>query len=164
MNCTNCGAPVELVEGRGYFYCDFCSTLKFPEKSDTQGSEDGVTPLGEDTDWDCPVCHGMLEHAVIEEARVHYCGECRGVLVDSETFAAVIHTRRAQYSGADSKPTPLNPEDLARKIRCPLCHLPMDAHPYYGPGAVVIDSCCRCKVVWLDHCEIAAIESAPGRR
>jgi Zn-finger nucleic acid-binding protein len=164
MNCTNCGAPVELVEGRGYFICEFCSTLRFPEADDSQGSEDGVTPLGQDTDWDCPVCHGMLEHATIEESRVHYCSECRGVLVDSDTFAAVIQMKRSRFSEADRAPTPLNPEDLQRKIRCSLCQLPMDVHPYYGPGNVVIDSCHRCHIVWLDHCEIAAIESAPGRR
>jgi Zn-finger nucleic acid-binding protein len=39
----------------------------------------------------------------------------------------------------------------------------MDVHPYYGPGAVVLDSCARCTLIWLDHGEIAAIERAPGR-
>lgn len=164
MNCTNCGAPLRLVEGRGYFYCDFCSTLRFPEKEAGQDSEDGVTPLGEDTNGDCPVCDGMLEDALVEEVHVQYCRQCHGLLVDSEAFAVVIRLRRARFSGPDDTPAPLNPEDLARTIHCPLCHLSMDTHPYYGPGAVVIDSCCRCQVVWLDNHEIAVIESAPGRR
>ena len=39
----------------------------------------------------------------------------------------------------------------------------MDTHPYYGPGNVVIDSCARCAVVWLDYHELAMIRDAPGR-
>jgi Zn-finger nucleic acid-binding protein len=38
----------------------------------------------------------------------------------------------------------------------------MDVHPYYGPGNVVIDTCGKCGLVWLDHGEMAVIENAPG--
>jgi Zn-finger nucleic acid-binding protein len=40
----------------------------------------------------------------------------------------------------------------------------MEVHPYYGPGSQVIDSCHRCRLVWIDSGELAAIEKAPGRR
>jgi len=164
MNCTNCGAPVDLVEGRGYFICGYCSTLRFPETDEQQASKDGVTPLGEETDWDCPLCDQSLEHATLDDIRIHYCDDCRGSLVDCEAFAAVVNQRRSQFSEADRTPLPLDPVQFERKIRCPICQGPMDVHPYYGPGNAVIDSCYRCRVVWLDHCEIAAIEAAPGRR
>ena len=38
---------------------------------------------------------------------------------------------------------------------------PMDAHPYAGPGAVIIDSCSECCVNWLDHGELQRIVRAP---
>jgi Zn-finger nucleic acid-binding protein len=40
----------------------------------------------------------------------------------------------------------------------------MEVHPYYGPGNVVVDSCCHCGLVWLDAGEISMIETAPGAR
>ena len=39
----------------------------------------------------------------------------------------------------------------------------MDTHPYYGPGNVVIDSCDRCELVWLDFGELKQIVDAPGQ-
>ncbi|MDZ7619476.1 MAG: zf-TFIIB domain-containing protein [Patescibacteria group bacterium] len=163
MNCTNCGAPTEWAEGRGYCYCRFCSTFQFLD-GDSQNSADGATPLGQETDACCPVCGEGLQWAVVEECRVHYCPACRGMLVDGQTFGTVVQVRRARFQQPDRAAVPLNPDDLERVIDCPLCGLPMNVHPYYGPGNIVIDSCHRCHVVWLDHGELALIESAPGRR
>jgi hypothetical protein len=84
--------------------------------------------------------------------------------VSCDDFAAIVRKRRARHSGTDGESSPLNPEELKRLIRCPICHARMDVHPHYGPGAVVIDSCSRCRVVWLDQGELAAIERAPGLR
>ncbi len=162
MNCTNCGAPMRLVDERDYFCCDFCSTFHFPEPLET--SADGVTPLGEESDFDCPVCDGPLTAGSIEDTRVLFCEGCRGVLINGERFTAVVRKRRAAQSGPGEPPKPLDPEELQRKINCPVCHKRMDVHPYYGPGNVVIDSCIRCHLVWLDHGEIAAIERAPRAR
>jgi Zn-finger nucleic acid-binding protein len=36
-------------------------------------------------------------------------------------------------------------------------------HPYYGPGNVVIDTCSRCDLIWLDFGELKQIADAPGR-
>jgi Zn-finger nucleic acid-binding protein len=38
----------------------------------------------------------------------------------------------------------------------------MDTHPYYRPGAVVIDACMPCRLVCLDRGELSAIVKAPG--
>jgi Zn-finger nucleic acid-binding protein len=34
----------------------------------------------------------------------------------------------------------------------------MDAHPYFGGGNAVVDTCERCGLVWLDAGELAIIE------
>jgi Zn-finger nucleic acid-binding protein len=36
----------------------------------------------------------------------------------------------------------------------------METHPYHGGGAVMIDDCDRCGLVWLDRGEIARIVRA----
>jgi Zn-finger nucleic acid-binding protein len=34
----------------------------------------------------------------------------------------------------------------------------MDTHPYYGGGRVVVDTCHRCTLIWLDAGELTVIE------
>jgi Zn-finger nucleic acid-binding protein len=52
-----------------------------------------------------------------------------------------------------------NPAD--RQIKCPACGHLMLGHLYGGPGNVVIDSCERCHVNWLDAGELRRIVVAP---
>lgn len=160
--CDNCGAPLTLIEGRGYFHCAFCSTFHFP--SDLESSQDGVIPLGQQHDAQCPICRVPLLEGALEDHHALYCENCRGVLVANDDFCKIVVGKRKKYTGPVDDPIPLNPDELNRKISCPSCEMEMDVHPYYGPGAIVIDSCGRCKIVWFDHGEIAAIERAPGRR
>lgn len=162
MNCTHCGDPLKPIVGRDYFYCDSCSTLAFPSASDD--ADDRITPLGEASEAVCPVCASTLCQASIDNSHVLYCEECRGMLVDSEHFAYVIQRRRADRIGPPDEPKPLDPEELGRTIDCPACGRPMEVHPYYGPGNTVIDSCARCRLVWLDPGEMSRIVRAPGRR
>lgn len=162
MNCKNCGAPMRPVDGRDYLCCDFCSTFHFPQE--LAESADGVKPLGQESEIECPTCAVPLSAGAVEEIRVLYCETCRGLLVDSEGFAEIIRTRRAKHALPASTPRPMDPEEFKRRVDCPACERKMEVHPYYGPGNVVIDSCCRCQVIWLDHGEIAAIQRAPGAR
>ncbi len=162
MNCDNCGAPLTAVKGRDYLCCAYCTTFHFP--TPLADSADGLKPLGEADGSECPVCRAALSTGAISDCQVLYCSKCRGVLATNDDFASIIRWKRANWEGATSKPVPINQEEFERSVECPRCGKSMDVHPYYGPGSVVIDSCGQCRVVWLDHGEIAAIESAPGRR
>jgi Zn-finger nucleic acid-binding protein len=162
MNCPNCGAPLEVVEGRAHFRCPFCATLHFPEPLPL--SADRVVPLGRTVGTDCPRCGESLSAGALDDARVRYCATCRGILLWGEDFARLVQSRRRSYRGPDAQPRPLSPEDLVKRLDCPECGQAMEVHPYYGPGNQVIDSCPRCRLVWLDTGELAAIERAPGRR
>ena len=151
-----------VVAGRDYLRCDFCHTFSFPEQ--LEDSADQIQPLDKKSDMTCPCCEQPLELGLIDTCEIHFCGQCRGILIPSESLAHVIKQRRMNWEGADATPTPLNQDELKRRIACPNCDTTMDVHPYYGPGNVVIDSCHRCRQVWVDHGEIAAIERAPGVR
>ena len=151
-----------LVARRDYFRCDYCTTLHFPEPP--ADSPDRVTPLGETAPADCPLCTAPLIAAALDGTRVLFCPACRGILAQSEAFAQIVRNRRAKYKGAESSPVPVDRTEFERRVDCPACRSRMDVHPYYGPGNAVIDSCGRCRLVWLDHGELAHIERASGRR
>lgn len=162
MNCNNCGAPLRPVAGRDHFCCEHCSTYHFP--SELADSADRITPLYELSEIECPTCMAPLMHGALDGARVLFCETCRGILSESESFAHVVRQRRQEFDGADATPQPLDHSQLSRKLACPQCRRAMETHAYYGPGNAVVDSCAACRVIWLDHGELAAIERAPGRR
>jgi Zn-finger nucleic acid-binding protein len=83
------------------------------------------------------------------------------MLIDMGRFATVIDAVRAheERSFRTALPRRQNPGD--RLIKCPACGQPMLAHFYGGPGNVVIDSCERCQVNWLDPDELRRIAVAP---
>lgn len=153
---------MKLVDGRDYFACEYCTSFQFP--SEAPAAVDFVKVLGEESDLSCPVCDVPLVAASIDQRRVLHCERCRGVLATNAEFAEIVKLRRASYEGTDRIPAPLDPEQLKRAVRCPSCGGVMDVHPYYGPGNVVVDTCSRCTLIWLDHGEISVIEKAPGRR
>lgn len=146
------------VPGRDYLYCEYCSSFAFPHPS-----RDGVVPLGERGDTECPVCSTLLSTASVAEVRVLHCAACRGVLTEQEAFSAIVRFLRARALGEPDPVRPVDRKELQREVACPYCGRTMETHPYYGPGNVVIDNCTRCEVVWLDYGELAAIRDAPGR-
>jgi Zn-finger nucleic acid-binding protein len=160
MNCINCGAAMELFERRKYYFCRYCGTFEFIETSPL----DGVEVLERSAGAPCPVCQAPLAKALLDQAHpISYCERCTGMLVPRGAFVDVIGGRRASASGPPVTPSPLDPRELQRGIACPVCRQPMDVHPYYGPGNIVIDSCPRCDLIWLDPGELKQVVDAPGR-
>lgn len=149
-----------LVDARTYFQCSFCACIAFPDDSIASG--DGVVALNSETNRFCPACRVPLVEGTMDETRVRTCPRCRGILLTNEEFLLLMGQRRARSEKPPRKPRPIDPADFNRRIDCPSCDRAMEAHPYYGPGNVVIDSCSRCRVLWLDHREFATIETAPS--
>lgn len=160
MKCESCGASMKLMDGRDYFVCEYCARMSFPEAA--TASLDRVNVLGARSELACPLCDDDLVSGSLEGRRMLHCERCRGVLVANDDFAAIVKSRRGKRTDSPDKPRAIDPADMKRRLRCPSCGNTMDAHPYYGPGNVVVDSCGRCFLVWLDHGEITMIERAPG--
>jgi len=138
------------------FRCDYCQSVYFPEKDN-----DGVRVLGEPSGQDCPLCKVPLVHAAIAKVRIIYCTGCRGMLISMPVFEVLVEELQADTGGRATTVQPASDsEDLRRKIDCPQCHRPMDAHFYAGPGNVVIGSCEECCLIWLDRGELMRIVHA----
>lgn len=144
-----------LVRDRDFFVCEYCATFHFPSEN-----PDGVRALGTKSDHTCPVCRTRLEGAQIDQVPVEHCAKCNGVLVAHGNFGLIVQLRRAARRDGPAPARPIDPEELERRLRCPSCRGVFLTHPYYGGGTVVIDTCARCDLVWLDRGEIARVARA----
>ena len=152
---------MELFATRGYFFCRYCGSFHFPESANDQGVKvlaDAAGPVP------CPACSKGLATATLDGAHaIHYCRNCRGLLLARGSFGDVIRMRRAWATGPPVDPAPVRQDELKRVASCPSCRNRMATYPYYGPGNVVIDTCDECNVVWLDFGELKQIVDAPGQ-
>jgi Zn-finger nucleic acid-binding protein len=162
VNCLNCGAPLELVEGREVLTCRFCNSYRQIQVNEQDG--DRVVAFERTSEFTCPRCWHQLVEAGLDGYNVDHCPQCRGLLMDNATFAIVTRNRRSKYRGPELPAQPINPKRLQEFVDCPQCGDRMDVHPNYGPGQAVIDSCEECDLVWLDSAEMTSIERTPGRR
>ena len=163
MNCVSCSGVMLPVYGQFHHQCRSCNTYSFPTEIDL--SDEPIVPTGKKTGFNCPCCAIELEVGMMAgKVQVCFCENCRGYVIDNDTFGELARSLRDSYTGVDDKPKPINPNQLDVSQNCPACFGKMEAHPYYGPGSVVIDSCSHCKLAWLDHGELGRIIRAPGRR
>jgi len=109
----------------------------------------------------CPVCDIPLCVMRYEHARVRFCPDCRGMLVE-EPRLAVIKKRRKQTWSADAKRRiareVLRAEEQS-EVRCPQCLMPMDTTRVETPdGSFRLDRCRRCHLIWFDPGELEAVQ------
>ena len=160
MNCQKCAGPLTLNPDRDFYFCQFCGGFEFPEADDS-----GITILEESNgELGCTVCHTDLALASLEEQRVLYCQSCRGVLLTHHAFAELVSVMSSKIPASETRPTPIDPQELERSLECPVCTRSMETHPYYGPGNVVIDSCHDCRMIWLDHGELDIVARANANK
>ncbi len=95
--------------------------------------------------------------------RGYQCKNCQGFLLTRGSFHLTVETRRARAITPPDPPKPLNRDELNRKLDCPICRQTMTTHPYMGPGTIVIDTCDRCNIIWLDYGELGRVVNAPGK-
>jgi Zn-finger nucleic acid-binding protein len=99
-----------------------------------------------------------LQGALIDGGSVCYCERCRGFLTATPLFGQIVTRRRALHGPHEQILEPFDPAELKRVLMCPGCRQRMEAHPYFGGGNAVVDTCERCRLIWLDAGELAIIE------
>jgi Zn-finger nucleic acid-binding protein len=156
MNCPDCGAAMRLKDGAEAFVCDFCHAVYLPD-----ANSDGVRVFGEPAAAECPLCRVMLVHASVGGRRMLYCQHCHGMLIAMDFFPALLADLRAARDAPAAVRGQPEERDMDRRIECPQCGAIMDTHRYGGPGNVIVDTCERCQVIWLDYGELGRIVRAP---
>lgn len=149
---------MQPVGNRPYFRCGYCETFHFPQEL-----ADGVAVMGHELPHECPVCTETLVHAAIEGHAIGYCKTCRGFLAENAIFNQIVQAKRAENAGVAHVSLPFDQAELKRRIACPGCTKPMDTHPYHAGGNAVIDTCHRCRLVWLDAGEITVLGKYTNR-
>ena len=144
---------MRLSFDQGVMICDYCGSQTAPPLD-----EDGVLVL-EATSYHCPACVSALSNASLDNCPLIYCPVCHGMLLDMPRFVPLLdHLREYRYwSRSWQAPRGLNAD---RVLKCPLCRLEMDRHPYGGGGNVDVDSCEPCGVLWLDRGELGRMVAA----
>lgn len=108
----------------------------------------------------CPRCAAMLADARIEGCPVRYCSSCHGVLVEMKEFETLTDAVRAREP-RQGVALPRRQQPGERVVSCPICGQSMLSHIFGGPGNLVLDTCERCGVNWLDPGELRRIARAP---
>lgn len=146
---------MRIEVSRECYVCDYCGNVFAPEPDTT-----GVRVFDQPAGCDCPVCRKPLLRGVAAQESICCCPNCGGMLIQMDAFTGIVTQLRSAFTSRQIAPS-IQVRDLERRIPCPLCHAPMDAHPYGGPGNIVIDSCENCCVDWLDNGELQRIVHAP---
>ena len=152
-NCVNCGAPMQTGDN-GVPVCSHCGSV-----DERGGVAYDLQILGASA-VACPQCAATLDDARIEGCPVRYCSSCRGVLVEMKYFMMLGEAVRAREP-RQGVGLPRRQQPGERALSCPSCGQPMLSHLYGGPGNIVLDTCERCSVNWLDPDELRRIARAP---
>jgi Zn-finger nucleic acid-binding protein len=160
MNCKQCGAPMVLYRERDYYHCEHCGSYHFPEES-----LQGIRVLGENPEGiECPRCKIKLNMITVDDYyRGFQCSSCRGLMFNRARFKEVIDTRRSKTKAPPEPVRAFDPVELERDSECPVCHKEMETFQYLGPGNIVIDTCHKDDLIWLDYGELNKVINAPGR-
>jgi Zn-finger nucleic acid-binding protein len=109
----------------------------------------------------CPACSTPLSNSRLEGHPLLCCPRCFGMLIEMNRFATVIDAVRAHEGRSSRTVLPRRQNPGERLFDCPACGQPMASRLYGGPGNVVIETCERCLVNWLDPGELRRIAAAP---
>ena len=156
-DCRNCGAPMRIIREQGLLICDHCGS-----QQDAPATEP-IEVLGESRHT-CPVCSIPLRQSRLHGHPLLSCTRCGGALIDMNIFTEIIDAVRAHDIGSFRTTLRRRQNPDERTLRCPSCGQPFVSHHYAGGGNVVIDTCSRCLVNWLDQGELRRIALAPDRR
>lgn len=114
----------------------------------------------------CPTCRAALETAQVDTIPVRLCRDCHGALL---LHADLIRILEASWRMIDEKEAEAAtfhaPEGWRAEVgrACPDCARAMEKYGYMGLGAIQIDRCDACALVWLDADELQNMVLALAR-
>jgi Zn-finger nucleic acid-binding protein len=131
---------------QGMRFCPHCGN----PAAEWQASESGMP---------CPVCREAMLVGTVGPNRLHECGKCYGIWLDTATFERVC--REAERQAVSLEPRNLGQAYVTevgpvRYRRCPVCDELMNRVNFAQCSGVVVDVC-RQHGTWFDRSELQRI-------
>jgi Zn-finger nucleic acid-binding protein len=105
----------------------------------------------------CPHCAKPLEEQQLDTLSFRYCRDCKGMLLLHPDLIDVLEKSWHAVSRETAETIEFLVTDGWRnepKFLCPDCHQTMEKYGYMGIGAIQINRCDSCTLVWLDADEL----------
>jgi Zn-finger nucleic acid-binding protein len=105
----------------------------------------------------CPRCQKPLEQAQLDNLTARFCRDCKGMLLAHADLMQVVEASWRAVPKDKAESTPFRTPDGWQRdpeFRCPDCGKTMEKYGYMGLGAIQIDRCEHCSLVWLDGDEL----------
>jgi Zn-finger nucleic acid-binding protein len=175
LHCPSCGAAVK----RGVDNCEYCGahldfslrgkTIHCPHCFNTTSADGkfcihcakpvkGLVAEGKVLeDRLCPRCEVPMRGMSMGDFSVVQCAECSGLFVPHETFEMMQEVRDAAiFSTQGVARATIEPEEVIKYVRCPVCLKMMNRTNFARISGVIIDSC-RDHGIWFDPGEVEKI-------
>jgi Zn-finger nucleic acid-binding protein len=98
-----------------------------------------------------------LESVQVDLIDGRICRACRGMLLAHTGLVRILEVSWRAISARKAEATPFHAPDgwhSETMLGCPDCAQPMEKYGYMGIGAIQIDRCEACGLVWLDANEL----------
>lgn len=105
----------------------------------------------------CPRCAKALEEEQLDELSFRCCRDCKGMLLLHTDLIGVLEKSWHAVPREKAETTSFRVTEGWQnepKYNCPDCSQTMEKYGYMGIGAVQIDRCDPCALVWLDADEL----------
>ena len=105
----------------------------------------------------CPRCAKPLEEQQLDEASFRCCRDCKGLLIQHPMLIDVLERSWHAVLRAKAEATSFRVTEGWQNepaFRCPDCNQTMEKYGYMGIGAIQIDRCDPCALIWLDADEL----------
>lgn len=106
---------------------------------------------------DCPRCAKPLEDQQLDELSFRCCRGCKGMLLPHAELIGILEKSWHSISRETAETTSFHVTEGWQKepqFRCPNCSQLMEKYGYMGIGAIQIDRCDACSLIWLDADEL----------
>jgi Zn-finger nucleic acid-binding protein len=105
----------------------------------------------------CPRCQKPLEDAQVDTIQVRLCQACRGVLLPHPDLIQILEVSWRGVSEKQAEETQFRVREGWQSeiaLHCPDCGQTMEKYGYMNIGAIQIDRCDPCALLWLDTNEL----------
>src|SRR5687767_2394560 len=115
----------------------------------------GGTQAGAARAFTCPAGHGPLVRLTCQALVLDGCSQCAGVWLEWEEIAAARYLTADSLGAVEAKlgwsaAVPAGGMTATGARACPACESPMREQPYGRAQGLRVDSCPRCRGLWLD--------------